>query len=133
MSDSLPDLESRRADLLGSLASLGDLRPGSIVAVIRRCGKPTCPCAQPEHPGHGPSLRLTHKRKGKTVTEALPTPAAVRKAEREVAEFRTFREISHEFVEVNEKICRLRPIEDASTSTQEKKRRPRSGRKSRAK
>ena len=67
MPDSLPDLESRRADLLGSLSSLGDLRPGSIVAVMRRCGKPTCHCAQPEDSGHGPSLRLTHKRKGKTV------------------------------------------------------------------
>ena len=133
MPDSLPDLESRRADLLGSLSSLGDLRPGSIVGVIRRCGKPTCHCAQPEDPGHGPSLRLTHKLKGKTVTEALSTPAAVRKAEREVAEFRKFREISHEFVEVNEKICRLRPCDDAPASTQEKKRRPRSGRKSRVK
>lgn len=133
MPDSLPDLESRRADLLGSLTSLGDLRPGSIVGVIRRCGKPTCHCAQPEDPGHGPSLRLTHKRRGKTVTEALPTPAAVRKAEREIAEFRTFQEISHEFVEVNEKICRLRPVEDASTAAQEKKRRKRSTRKSRAK
>jgi hypothetical protein len=28
--DSPPDLESRRADLLGSLSSLGDLRSGSI-------------------------------------------------------------------------------------------------------
>ena len=133
MSDSLPDLESRRAGLLGSLSSLADLRPGSIVGVIRRCGKPTCHCAQPEDPGHGPSLRLTHKRKGKTVTEALSTPAAVRKAEREVAEFRKFQSLSHEFIEVNEKICRLRPCEDVSTSTQEKKRRPRSKRKSRAK
>ena len=130
MPDSLPDLESRRADLLGSLSSLGDLRPGSIVAVMRRCGKPTCHCAQPEDPGHGPSLRLTHKRKGKTVTEALSTPAAVRKAEREVAEFRKFQEIRHEFVEVNEKICQLRPIEDASTASQEKKRRTQSKRKS---
>ena len=133
MPDSLPDLESRRADLLGSLSSLGDLRPGSIVAVIRRCGKLTCHCAQPEDPGHGPSLRLTHKRKGKTVTEALSTPAAVRKAEREVAEFRKFQEIGHEFVEVNEQICRLRPSEDAAAATQEKKRRTRSKGKSHAK
>ena len=133
MPDSLPDLESRRADLLGSLSSLGDLRPGSIVAVMRRCGKPTCHCAQPEDPGHGPSLRLTHKRKGKTVTEALSTPAAVRKAEREVAEFRKFQEIGHEFVEVNEQICRLRPSEDAAPATQEKKRRTRSKGKSHAK
>ena len=133
MPDSLPDLESRRADLLGSLSSLGDLRPGSIVAVMRRCGKPTCHCAQPEDPGHGPSLRLTHKRKGKTVTEALSTPAAVRKAEREVAEFRKFQEIGHEFVEVNEQICRLRPAEDAAPATQGKKRRTRFQRKSHAK
>lgn len=132
MPDSLPDLESRRADLLDSLSSLGDLRPGSIVGAIRRCGKPTCHCAQPDDPGHGPSLRLTHKRKGKTITEALSTPAAVRKAEREVAEFRKFQEIGHEFVEVNEKICRLRPSEEASSATQEKKRRTRSKEKSRA-
>ena len=79
MPDSLPDLESRRADLLDSLSSLGDLRPGSIVVAIRRCGKPTCHCAQPDDPGHGPSLRLTHKRKGKTITEALSTPTAVRR------------------------------------------------------
>ena len=130
MPDSLPDLESRRADLLDSLSSLGDLRPGSIVGAIRRCGKPTCHCAQPGDPGHGPSLRLTHKRKGKTITEALSTPAAVRKAEREVAEFRKFQEIGHEFVEVNEKICRLRPSEEASSATQEKKQRTRSKGKS---
>ena len=130
MPDSLPDLEFRRADLIGSLSSLGDLRPGSIVGAIRRCGKPTCHCAQPDDPGHGPNPRLTHKRKGKTVTEALSTPAAVRKAEREVAEFRKFQEIRHEFVEVNEKICQLRPIEDASTASQEKKRRTQSKRKS---
>ena len=132
MPDSLPDLESRRADLLGSLSSLGDLRPGSIVGAIRRCGKPTCHCAQPNDPGHGPSLRLTHKRKGKTVTEALSTPAAVRKAEREVAEFRKFQEIGHEFVEVNQEICQLRPIEDVSTASQEKKRLPQSKKKSSA-
>lgn len=130
MLDSLPNLESHRADLLGSLAALGDLRPGSIVGAIRRCGKPTCHCAQPDDPGHGPSLRLTHKRNGKTITEALSTPAAVRKAEREVAEFRKFQKIGHEFVEVNEKICRLRPPEVAAAATQEKKRRTRSKRKS---
>jgi hypothetical protein len=118
---------------VGSLASLGDLRPGSIVGAIRRCGKPTCHCVQSEDPGHGPSLRLTHKRKGKTVTEALSTPAAVRKAQREVAEFRRFQEIHQEFVEVNEKICRLRPIEEEPLSTQEKKRPKRFAMKSRAK
>ena len=60
-----------------------------------------------------PTLRLTYKVRGKTVSEALPTPVAVRKAEHEIAEFRKFRELSRAFVEINEKICRLRPAEDA--------------------
>ena len=82
---------------------------------------------------HGPSLRLTHKSQGKTVTEALSTPAAVRKAEREVAEFRKFQHLSQEFVEVNEQICRLRPVEEEAPTAQEKKRGKRSSRRSRAK
>ncbi len=65
--------------------------------------------------------------------EALSTPAAVRKAEREVAEFRKVQAIGHEFVEVNEQICRLRPSEDAALATQGEKRRTRSKGKSHAK
>jgi hypothetical protein len=77
-------------------------------------------------------MRLTYKRHGKTVTEALPTPTAVRKAKQEVAEFRNYQKLGREFVEVSEQICRLRPVEDMLTS-QEKKRRKPSGRKSNAK
>ena len=132
MPESLPLLESRRADLLRGLADLKDMRPGSVVGAVFRCGKPRCHCAQPGDPGHGPHLRLTYKWHGKTVTEALPTPAAVRKAEREIAEFRDYQRLGRELVEVNEKICRLRPVEQTLTP-QEKKRRTPSNGKSRAK
>lgn len=132
MPESLTDLEQQRSQLGIQLARLGDLRAGSVTAMVRRCGKPTCHCAQPDDPGHGPTLRLTYKVQGKTISEALPTPSAVRKAEQEIAEFRKYQELSRAFVEVNEKICRRRPVEDAPTP-QEKKRRTRSGRKSRAK
>ena len=133
MAESLPQLESRRTDLLRTLANLKDMRPGSVVGAVFRCGKSSCHCARPEDPGHGPNLRLTYKWHGKTVTEALPTPAAVRKAEREIAEFRDYQRLGKELVEVNEKICRLRPVEEQALSEQEKKRRKPSGRKSRAK
>jgi hypothetical protein len=63
------------------------------------------------------------------VTEALPTGAAVRKAEREIAAFRRFQQLSEELVEVSEQICRLRPVEEALTP-QEKKRLRRSSKKS---
>ena len=129
MPQSLPALESRRAELLSSLADLKDMRPGSIVGAVWRCGKPSCHCAQPDDPGHGPSLRLTYKWHGKTITEALPNPAAVHKAEQEIAEFRRYQQLGRELVEVSEQVCRLRPVEEALT-TQEKKRSKRSAKKS---
>ena len=132
MAESLPLLESRRTDLLRALANLKDMRPGSVVGAVFRCGKPSCHCARSEDPGHGPNFRLTYKWQGKTVTEALPTPAAVRKAGREIAEFRNYQRLGRELVEVNEKICRLRPVEETLTP-QEKKRRMRSNGRSRTK
>jgi hypothetical protein len=62
-----------------------------------------------------PPLRPTYKAEGKTISEALPSPAAVRKAEREISEFRKYQQMSRDFIEVNEKICRLRPVQDTLT------------------
>ena len=120
MPDPLQQLETRRRDLLSAISDLHDMRPGSIVGAIRRCGKPGCHCAQSNDPGHGPNLRITYKLHGKTVTEALPSNAAVRKAEQEIAEFRRFQKLSEELVEVSGQICRQRPVEDTLT-TEEKK------------
>ncbi len=133
MPDSLTGLESRRFAIAQQITRLGDLRPGSITSTSGRCGKPNCRCHQSGQAVHGPHERLTYKVNGKTVSESLPSPAAVHKAEREVAEFRTFQQLSHEFVEINARICRLRPVGQESLSPQEKKRPKRSIRKSRAK
>jgi hypothetical protein len=130
---SLTDLEKQRSEVVARFAPLGDLRPGCVTGIVRRWGKPSCHCAQPDDPGHGPTLRLTYKAEGKTISEALPTPAAVRKAEQEIAEFRNFQQLSRTFVEINEKICWLRPVEEQPSSEQEKKRRKRFSKKSRAK
>lgn len=132
MTHSLPELEKRRAQLLAQISQLADFRPGSITATQGRCGNPNCHCHQPGHPGHGPNLRLTYKVEGKTVTESFATPAAQRKAEREVAEFTRYRELSRDFVAVNLEICRARPVEETLTP-EEKKRRKRSTRRSPAK
>ena len=124
MPPSLDALESQRADLLRQIAQLGDLRSGSITSITARCGKPNCHCHQPHHPGHGPNFRLTHKVQGKTVSESFPSPAARRQAERQIAAFRQFQQLSRAFLEVNEKICRQRPLpEEAEAAEQEKKRR----------
>ncbi len=124
MSDSLSALEAERRLLLHQISQLRDFRPGSITATRGRCGNPRCHCHQPGERGHGPNLRLTYKVGGKTVTESFATPAAQRKAEREIAEFRRYQQLSRAFVEVNEKICRQRPVpEGTAAAEQEKKRR----------
>ena len=71
MPDSLSALEGQRFQILRQFASLGDLRPGSICAVSRRCGKPTCHCAKPNDPGHSPQLRLTRKIDGQNGSRIL--------------------------------------------------------------
>ena len=132
MINPLSTLVEDRSALLRQISELGDFQPGSITSAIRRCGKPGCHCARPNHPGHGPHFQLTQKIRGKTATQNLPSPAAVRKAEAEIAEFRRFRSFTSELVEVNRKICRLRPVVD-TLSPAEKERPRRSVKRSRAK
>ena len=128
----LSALELRRAELLQQVVRLGDLRPGSVTSFMRRCGKPACHCARHDSAGHGPNFRLSHYVEGRQVSESLASPAARRKAEREVAEYKKFQQLSRSFVAVNEQICALRPVEDeaAAPDEQEKKRPRRSNRKS---
>ena len=132
MPDSLPALEQQRDAILSHMVDLGDFRSGCITAISGRCGKPECRCHQPNQPGHGPNYRLTRKVNGKTVSESFASPAELRKAQNEVEAFHRFRELSRELLEVNERICRSRPVEDTLT-TQEKKRPKRSTPRSREK
>ena len=131
MPESLPELLDSRSRLLQELSQLRDFQPGSISSVRRRCGKPSCRCAQPNDPGHGPHQQLTQKIAGKTVTHTLSSLSAVRKAENEIAEFRRFQALAQRLIEVNQKICWLRPAEEESLS-HKKKRKP-SNKKSAAK
>jgi len=134
MLETLPQLENRRIQVAQGIAGLGDLRRGSITSITGCCGKAHCCCHQPGHAGHGPNFRLTRKVRGKTVSETFSSPAALRKAQREVAEFHRFQALSATLVEVNEKICQLRPVEgEEELGEQEKKRRKRSGKRSHAK
>lgn len=122
MSDSLPELETQRSTIQRQSSRLGDMRAGSITTTGGRCGNPRCHCHEKDDPGHGPFYRLTRKVDGKTVTETFSTAAALRKTQNEVAEYHRFRELSRDLLEVNEQICRARPVEE--TLTPEEKKRP---------
>lgn len=133
MTDTLLQLLDSRSHLLQELSQCGDFQPGSISSVHRRCGKPTCHCAQPNDPGHGPLRRLTQKIAGKPFTQTLSSPSAVHKAQKEITEFRRFETLVQQLIAVNQKICRLRPIPAEEAVPLKKKRRRHSSRKSAAK
>ena len=130
MPDLLANLEQQRAAVLRQISELEDFRAGSITETGGRCGNPGCHCHRPDDTGHRPHPRLTYKVDGKTVTESFATPAEQRKAEREIETFRRYRKLERSFVEVREKICRARPVED-TLAPEEKKRSQRSTRRSR--
>jgi hypothetical protein len=127
MTESLEELEQKRTSIFQEMVGLPDFRSGSITATRGTCGKPNCRCHQPRHPGHGPNFRLTRKENGKTVTETFASAAELRKAQREVEAYHRFRQLSQQLLEVNERICRARPVEEGLTPRKKKRQRPFSG------
>jgi hypothetical protein len=121
MPESLDELEQQRSSIFEEIVRLPDFRSGSITGTRGTCGKPTCHCHQPHHPGHGPNFRLTRKENGKTVTETFATPAEQLKAQREVEAYHRFRRLAQQLLEVNEKICRARPVEQVLTPPKKKR------------
>lgn len=123
MPESLSDLEQQRRAIFQQMLQLPDFRSGSITATRGTCGKPTCRCHQPHQPGHGPNYRLTRKLKGKTVTETFASPAELHKAQREVEAYHRFRQLAQELLDINERICRARPVEPELTPAKKKRQR----------
>ena len=108
---SLPDLEQQRSQLYAELVEVGDFRRGSITENYRKCGKPNCACAAPEHPAHGPRQLWTRSGSGgRTKGRQLAGGAEVDKVRRELATYQEFVTVSQQIVEVNEAICEARPI-----------------------
>jgi Family of unknown function (DUF6788) len=112
--DELPELERRRAGLYRELSQVGDFRPGSLNEVRRRCGKPNCACAVPDHRGHGPQYNLTRKVEGRTRARHLRPGPELEKIRREVAEYQRFRDLVGQVTQVNEAICEARPVTPGS-------------------
>lgn len=101
---SLAELREQRGELLGQIGAVEDFRPGSLAGRYRRCGKPTCHCAQEGDRGHGPSWSLTRGVKGKTVTKIVG-PDAVEATREQIRRYHEVQRLMHQFTEVNVKIC----------------------------
>ena len=85
--DELAELERRREELYRQLGQVGDFRRGSLHEVRRKCGKPNCACAAPDHPGHGPQYNLTRTVEGRTRARHLRPGPELEKIRREVGQY----------------------------------------------
>jgi hypothetical protein len=113
---SLPELMAERDRLFAQLSMVGDFRRGSVSENWRRCGKPNCACAAPEHPGHGPRFLWTRSAgRRKTVARQLAA-GEVGKVRREIARHAEFTTTVEQIIEVNEKICEARPAAGSAAS-----------------
>ncbi len=134
MPQELQQLLAEREHLYQELSQVGDLRRGSIAENYRRCGKGNCACRQPKHPGHGPQYLLMTKVGGRSQARNLRPGAELEKIQQEVRNHQRFRELVQKVVEVNERICELRPVQqqepDDSREELKKKLRRRSSRRS---
>jgi len=106
---SLSELEALRDRLFARLAAVGDFRRGSVTVNYRRCGKPNCACAAPEHPGHGPRFLWTRTEGRRKRVGRQLAAEEVEKVRLEIGRHAEFEEVSAQIVEVNERICEARP------------------------
>jgi len=124
MAEPVERLEAKRSRLYQELAALGDFRRGTISVNFRRCGKPTCACAQAGHRGHGPQYLWNATIGGESRARNLRLGPELEKVAREVDTYRTFVRLCAELVAVNEQLCDRRPapaLEDSPTLEQRKK------------
>ena len=110
---SIGELEAERDRLYSQLSRVGDFRRGSVSENWRRCGKPNCACAAPDHPGHGPRFLWTRSASRRGTVGRQLAAGEVEKVRAEVARHAEFTAIAERIAEVNEKICEARPAAGA--------------------
>lgn len=121
MPDQLKELESKRKSLFDQLLSVGDLRRGTISVNYRKCGKKNCACASPDHPGHGPQILWNVTVNGKSYSRNLKTAPELEKFAVETDNYRTFKDICDQIIQINEKICELRPVPELKDKNEAEK------------
>src|ERR1017187_7426024 len=105
----LPELEAERDRLYAQLSAVGDFRRGSVSETSRKCGRPNCACAQPDHPGHGPRFLWTRTARGRGTVGRQLAAGEVEKVRRGGAPHAAVAAISERIAGGGEKICEARP------------------------
>ena len=112
MEKTLEELERRRKELYRELGGIGEFRRGTLSVNYRKCGKAYCACAKRGHRGHGPQYLWNATIGGKSRAENIRLGPELEKVESELANYQKLIRWWEQWVEVNESICRERPVRE---------------------
>lgn len=99
---------ARIEDIKKHLASLGEMRPGSLSKQYNVCGNPTCRCKDPENPKkHGPYYQVSYSHKGKSTTQFVKIDALT-ETKKQLKNYQDFKKLTEEWVALSVEIAKLR-------------------------
>jgi hypothetical protein len=102
MNGSLTQVRKRRKELLGELATIEQMRRGSLFPQIFEATRKDGAQVR-----RGPYTLYTCKEKGKTVSRRITDPEQVRGYQEQIAAFRRFEALASELVRIGERISDL--------------------------
>jgi hypothetical protein len=108
--------QARIKEIQKILSEMGEMRPGSLSMQYNVCGNPNCRCKDKENPKkHGPYYQLSYTHKGKSTTEFVKADK-VDEVRQQIKNFREFKKLTDEWVDLSVKIAKLRKREASKKS-----------------
>lgn len=105
---SIQSLEQRIQRIKAELASLGDMRPGSLSKQYNVCGKAGCRCKDPQNPQrHGPYYQLSWVHRGKSTTQFIRRPF-LPQVRAQIATYNRFRKLTDQWVNLSLRIAQTK-------------------------
>lgn len=104
-------LQARIENVKKRLVVLGEMQPGSLSKQYNVCGNPTCRCKDQKNPQkHGPYYQVSYSHKGKSTTQFVKR-GTVTETRKRLGNYRTFKKLVAEWVDLSVQIARLRKKE----------------------
>lgn len=100
----------KRERLLENLPDLREVLRGSLVSRYRRCGRPTCHCADRGDPGHGPVYSLMVTVAPKETLEVYVTKEQRTEVEARIQNFNKARQIMEEISSINRRLLQEKQL-----------------------
>ncbi|WDE99308.1 hypothetical protein PQO03_15840 [Lentisphaera profundi] len=107
-SSSIKDVEQRIVGIKNEIASLGEMRTGSLTEQYNVCGNANCKCKDPEKPQkHGPYYQLSYTRYRKSTSQFVRSED-VEVVRQQLADYKIFMQLKDEWIDCSIQLSKLR-------------------------